>query len=45
MEISVLTELKNRGLADVLMIVCDGLAGPATGNGRRGPSWSCRPNR
>ena len=38
-EISVLTELKNRGTADVLMIVCDGLAGGPTACSIRRSAW------
>ena len=43
-----LTELKNRGTADVLMIVCDGLAGgPAVCSIRRSAWWpsTCCPSR
>jgi hypothetical protein len=44
----VLTERKNRGTADVLMIVCDGLAsGPTACSIRRSAWWpsTCCPSR
>ncbi len=39
----ILTEIKNRGVGDVLMLVCDGLKGLPEQWRRSGPRRSCRP--
>ena len=39
----VLTEIKNRGVDDVLMVVCDGLTGLPDAIGRSGRRRSPRP--
>ena len=40
---SVLTDLRNRGVRDVFFVVCDGLKGLAEVVGTSGPRRSCRP--
>jgi putative transposase len=40
---TMLTELRNRGVADALIVCCDGLKGLPERSARRGPTRPCRP--